>query len=283
MTAGTVTENVVLDMPEHEYHARPELSSTGARRILESPAKFQYALTHPEPPRDAFDLGSLVHAKVLGVGAQAVEIPAEVLATNGAASTAAAKQFIAEARAAGLIPVKADVLATVDAMAEAVLAHATARVLFEQPGHPEVSVFGADPVTGVEVRARFDYRPEQGDRPIGVDLKTAADASPRGFATAAARHGYHVQRGHYLDTNRFAGGHDLAEFLFVVVESEPPHLVGVYQLDHEFADMGRVRARRAREVFAECTETGIWPGYPMNVQLLQPPVWSIYEHQETYE
>ena len=55
---------IITDMPEEEYHRRPELSSTGARLLLESPAKFAYAQTHPQPHKQAFDVGHAVHARV---------------------------------------------------------------------------------------------------------------------------------------------------------------------------------------------------------------------------
>lgn len=268
---------IVNDMPEAEYHARPELSSTGARLLLDSPARFHYAQTHPQAHKNAFDLGSAVHSKVLGVGAYSIVIPEELLATNGAASTKAAKDFMEQARSEGLIPIKAEVGNSVDAMVEAVLAHPTAKALFEQEGQAEASVFATDPVTGIEVRARFDYL-----APICVDLKTTAkDGSAAGFAKTVANFGYDVQRGHYLPTLEFATG-ERREMVFVVVETDAPHLVAVHQLDRDFVEMGEKKAQRARELFAECTASGIWPGYPTDVQLIIPPMYAVYDFQDNY-
>jgi len=78
---------IVLDLPESQYHSRPELSSTEARRLLDSPAKFKWAQTHPQAPKAEFDLGHAVHEKVLGVGGGIAVIPDDVLASNGAVST----------------------------------------------------------------------------------------------------------------------------------------------------------------------------------------------------
>lgn len=265
-----------LDMPEAEYHDHPALSSTGARRLLESPARFDYLRTHPEAPRQSFDVGSAAHTKILGTGSPAVAYPPEHLTPSGNVSTKAATvAWAEEQRAQGLVPVSPQQMADVDAMSEAVLAHPTARVLLEQPGHAEASVFASDPETGVDMRARFDFLPDPGPRPIAVDLKSALDASPRGFAKAAANHGYHVQEGHYEDT--ITDVMDLAGFVFVVVEKDPPHLVGVYQLEREFRDAGHAAAARARRIYAECVETGEWPGYPGGVQLLATPYWLIAE------
>ena len=126
-------------------------------------------------------------------------------------------------------------------MTEAVLAHPEARSLLEQDGNDrEVSMFAKDPETGVEMRARFDLYAD-----IAADLKTARDASPKGFARAAAQHGYDVQEGWYRDVRKLLTG-ELGRFRFIVVESTAPYLVGVYELDYTFADMGQVKAAAAR-------------------------------------
>jgi hypothetical protein len=267
-------------MREDEYHRHPALSSTNARRLLESPAKFKWAQTHAQATKAEFDLGHAVHSKVLGVGAQTVVIPETALAENGAASTTAAKKFIADARGEGKIPVKRAIADEVNAMAEAVLAHPMAAVLLSQVGAPEVSVFAHDPETGIELRARFDYLPSAGQTPVAVDLKTANDASPRGFAKAAATHGYHVQRGQYLDVHEYAGGIDLAGFAFVVVETEAPYLVGVYKLNSDWEDLGVQRAREARRIYKRCLETDTWPGYGDSMQSLSAPFWLIADSVE---
>ena len=241
--------------------------------------------TTPQKAKAEFDVGSAAHAKVLGVGAPIAVIPEDVLDARGAASTAAAKEFIANAREAGELPLKRHVADEVNAMAEAVLALPTARVLLEQVGSPEASLFGTDPETGVRMRGRFDFLPQPRDDRgrICVDLKTSAnDASPSGFAKTAARFGYDVQDAHYLDLLEIVTGEGDASMVFVVVETTAPHLVAVHQLDRDFTDMGRAKARRARQLFAHATATDEWPGYPDKINLTPPPVWSVYDFQDNY-
>jgi hypothetical protein len=139
----------------------------------------------------------------------------------------------------------------------------------------------------VDVRARFDFLPDQGERRrVAVDLKTARDASPRGFTRSIADYGYDVQRQWYLDALNTVTGPMPAgmepEMVFVAVEKDPPYLVGIYQLPSIWTAMGATKARKARQVYAECTESGIWPGYSTDVQLLSPPTWLIYQHEEDY-
>lgn len=278
-----MTEGIITGMPEGEYHAHPALSSTGARLLLESPAKFRYRQDHPQPHKDAFDLGTAVHSKVLGTGAATTIIPEEILASNGSASTKAAKDFIEDARLLGLIPIRKSTADEVDAMAESVLSHPTARALFEQRGAAETSVFATDPTTGVDVRARFDYLPNlDGSQIAAIDLKTTGKSASKGeFEKSVANFGYHIQQAHYTHALELAAGESVP-FVFVVVETEAPHLVAVHQLDRFWAEMGYTAAKAARELFADCTSNNKWPGYDTAVQLITPPTWSVYQHEERF-
>jgi hypothetical protein len=273
-------QGVIPVLDERLYHADPALSSTGARKLLESPAKFRYAMDHPQPHKDAFDLGTAVHTKVLGVGSGVIAYPPEHLTPSGAVSTKAATvEWLSAKRAEGFVVVTPGQAAAADGMSEAILAHSTARAVFEQDGHPEVSVFGTDPETGVEMRARFDWR-----GPINADVKTTAkSASKAEFEKTVVNFSYETQESHYEDTERFATGEEERPFVFIVAETEAPYLVAVHQLDVVFREMGKAKARRARELFAECTESGIWPGHPEEVQLISPPTWAVFQHAERFE
>lgn len=264
---------IVANLPDAEYHARPELSSTGARQILDSPARFNYLRQHQAPGKLAFDLGHAAHAKVLGVGGTTIVYPEEHLTASGNVSTKAATlAWAEEQRANGLVPVAPNDVARVDAMAESVLAHPEARRLLEEISGREVSVF-AD-VDGVPVRARFDIY----DGTHAGDLKSARDASPKGFNTAVGRHGYHIQEQWYRDAHHAATGAQLETFKFIVVESAPPHLVGVYDLDFMWEDLAKQRTKHARDLYRQCTETNTWPGY--GSATLTPPTWAVYENEE---
>lgn len=272
-------EGIVYGLPESTYHAPvDELSSTGAKLILDSPARFKYQVVDKNRVhRDAYDLGTAVHTKVLGTGAVAVTCPPELLDKTGGMRTAAAKEWKDAQRAAGVPVVTESELTMIDAMAESVLAHPLARKLFERAGHPEVSVFAEH--LGVKNRARFDYLPDEGG--IAVDLKTTVDASPAGFAKSAANFGYHIQRGHYVDLLNRAAGRDV-EMLFVTVEKEAPHLVAVHQLAQDFAEMGELEALEARDIYRRCMESGEWPGYEVKINLLPAPMYAVYAHQDRF-
>lgn len=268
---------IVHGMTDAEYHARPELSSTEARLLLQSPAKYRWRKDNPPLIDDSpkFDIGKAVHSKVLGVGADVIVVDADDWRTK------VAREAREEARAEGKAPLLTREFEAVNAMAEAVLAHSTARALLSQAGDSEVSVFAE--VDAVAVRARFDFLPARTDRrTVAVDLKTTLDASLREFERAVARYQYDVQAAHYLDTYGQATGDTDAAFVLIAVEKEAPYLTAVHQLPTQWMAMGRTKAKRARELWAECSKSGVWPGYPDEVQLLTPPTWTVIEHEERY-
>ena len=272
--------SVVVDIPDEAYHRMPELSSSQAKALIESPAKFNYWRGKVRPPKSEYDLGHAVHAKVLGIGADVVEIPNDLLSADGGIRTNAAKEWVQQARDEGRVPLKASELRPINDAAEAVLNHPKAAALFSQPGNPEVSVLTVDPMTDVPIRARFDYLPyPRSPRAIGVDLKTSRDASPRGFAKSVHDFSYDLQQEWYRHCYRLATGEEI-EFAFVVVELEPPYLVGYYNLSDAFMDMGRAKGADARALFAECERTGIWPGYDDEMVTLEPPFWAALQFEE---
>lgn len=243
---------LVEDMPEAEYHARPELSSTGARTLLRNAAKYQWDRTHPVY-KDVYDVGSALHTKVLGKG-----WPVDVHDFDNW-TTKAAKEAKAASRAEGRVPMLRKDADVVDAMAESVLRHPLARGIFEGGGYREVSLFATDPDTGVAMRARPDVLQDD----IMADLKSAISAASDDFAKSAANYGYHVQQEWYERVRQIAlGTWPIAPtFLFVVVEKSPPYLVNVIELDAEFAQIGRSQVDRALRLYAECAATDTWPGY----------------------
>lgn len=290
---------IVHGLEERLYHSQPELSSTGAKKILKSPAHYQWYITHPHETKDSFDLGSAVHAKVLGVGAEIAVYPDgsgpetfeyegvvlnTVLSKTGALGTNASKAFEAAARKDGKVPVKRVTARVVDRIAESVLGNQTARALFEG-GEPEVSIFATDPDTGVGLRGRLDYL-----RPATIaDLKTTAgEASESGFSKTVFNFGYHVQFALYEHIYELITG-DRLPWLWVVVETEAPYVTSVFALGEDEQKMGRDDARRAIDTYARCRDTGIWPAYRHAntrggaIGLVKAPTWSIYEYIDAQE
>lgn len=265
--------SVIHGMPDVEYHARPELSASGARIILQAPARYRWAMDNPHPATPTFNLGHAVHSLVLGAGR-----PVAMLEHDGY-TTKAAREERDLHLAAGRIPLTRPESAQVRAMADAVLSHPLAAALLAT-GEPEVSVFTTDPETGAPLRTRPDWI-----APTHlVDLKTTINADPGEFGRTAHTFGYHAQARWYLDQCAAEGiTPDDARLLFVLVEKEPPHLVSVVELDAASLRVGAERNRRAIDTYAHCLATDTWPGYPTHeAPIVSLPSWAFRQHEEDY-
>jgi hypothetical protein len=158
-------------------------------------------------------------------------------------------------------------------MAAALRVHPVASKLFNPEfGKPEQSLFWRDTVSGIRCRARLDWLPDRTDgRMIVPDYKSCVSAEPEAITKAVHKHGYHQQADWYLDGVYALDLADKAAFVFVFQEKTAPYLVTVVELNQDFLMWGRVLNDKARDVYRRCMETGIWPGYSDEVELVQLP------------
>jgi hypothetical protein len=272
MTA--ITEPGIYDMPEDEYHAHPALSSSGARKLLppSCPARYRWEQDNPPAPKDHLELGSAAHRLVLGAGPGLAVVDAKDWRTKAAQNERDA------ARTGGRIPLLAAEHDQVLAMAAAIRAHPVASALFdpERGGVPEQSLFWEDPEFGITRRARLDWlpQPRDGKRLVIGDLKTTTDASPAAIRKTVANYGYFMQCAWYLDAVTALGLDEDPAMLLVFIEKTPPYLVTVAELDDEAITAGRARNTLACEIWRDCTQAGIWPGYTDDIELITLPAWA---------
>lgn len=267
------------------YHsdpcATPSLSSTVAKLLIrQSPLHAWTASPRLNPnyePKDSkiFDLGRAAHRAILGKGGDYVAIPDNVLASNGATSTKAAKEFIEEARATGLTPLKANEVEQVEAMRDAVTRQLSAMRISLDADRSEMVAIGD--VDGVRCRAMVDNAPVDARLPL-YDLKSTTDAHPDAIIRAVESYGYDLQAAHYQDTWQAATG-ERRKFRFIFIEKTTPYACSVVQLhddpDHEADWMltARSKARECRRIWAECLAADCWPGYPPQVQIIGARGW----------
>lgn len=265
-------DGIYPGVDEESYHAdTTSLSSTGARLVLQSPAKYKWRQEHTLR-KPYFDLGSAVHTIVLGVGAEIRPIDADSYRTKSA------QEARDKAYAEGVTPLLAGDFALAHAMADAVREHPAASALLKS-GEAEQSVYWTDAATGIRLRARIDWltTSPHGTTPVLVDLKTTGkSAHPKDFAKTAAQYGYHFQAAWYLTALRETHVADNADFVFVTVEKEAPHLVSVTRLSEDALALGEIQMRQAINTYAACIETGEWPGYGDVVHDIDLPAWAYY-------
>ena len=203
---GLLQLGLTAGVPEGLYHrgvvdGEPSLSHSGMKTLLgKSPEHFRHEVDHPEDreQKKYFDLGSAVHAYVLGAGRELVaEIrrgPATRQHPFGSGEpyedyrTKDCQAKRDHAYSEGLVPILAKDVARVHEMVTALRRHPKAGELLEPgSGTPEVSAFARDPESGVLLRARFDWLRHDG---VVVDFKgLALDTllpTPTGWTTMDA-------------------------------------------------------------------------------------------------
>lgn len=268
--AGPIVDRPgVYEMTNEQYHRDPvlagSLSSTGARRLLECPAKFRWEQDHRQAPKREFDFGTAAHQVVLGRGDGIVLVEADSWRTNAAQAAAAA------ARAKGAVPLLPKDYAVVQAMAEAIRRHPIAGPLFAGQGVAEESLFWQDAATGVWRRARPDWRVGR----ILVDYKTTVDASDGELPKTIRNYGYHQQADWYRAGARALGLIEEPAFLLVFQEKTPPYLVNVVEMTAVTLRIGNHKNRKALALYRECVESGHWPGYgEAQPGLVSLPTWA---------
>jgi len=272
---------VYRGMPEDRYHADdslvPEmgrsLSQSGAKTLLASPARFAWEREHGRPPKDAFDLGTLAHALILGSHDDRL-----VIVDAYDWRTKAAQEAKAAAYAAGKVPVHRGDLLAASRIARAVRRHPLARAVLAS-GEPEVSFYWRDPETGVTCRARVDWLvPGK----ALVDVKTVGrygGADPAAFGRQCATLDYPMQAAHYVDGWEAVTG-ELLPFVHIVVETEEPNFVTVGQLPDHAIEAGRARMRAALIEYADRESSGDWPEFDYPTEIVDIPVPGWYGRTE---
>ena len=278
MTAvAKVSKAGVYDMDIDIYHSQkacvgPSISSTGMRMILrECPKKF-FATSdlNPNafPPKDskAFNFGRAAHCLMLGepeFASKFVVSPFENFLTKEAKlwRDKQTKQIV-----------RIDDMATVHLMVEAQRVSPDCARAFKD-GEPEKCLIWQDGETGVWLKSRPDWLPHKPDKRLISEYKTTETLKPSILSSAAFTYGYEMQAALILDAVNIVMEVEPQGVVFIVQEKDPPYMVEARLFTPEQIDFGRLQIRKALRIFADCLETGIWPGYSDGPRYFDTPFW----------
>lgn len=261
---------IAFGLPHDAYHGHHAVSKSGLDRLDKSPAHYRAYLAGEDKDTDAKRLGRLLHMAILEPGRFATEAVVTPKINKRSNEGKAAWEEFCRLHVGCEIIKDEEEAQTLRYIQESVLSHPTAGALLSYQGQAEVSAFWTDPETGLACRCRPDKVLGGG---VIVDLKSARDASPRGFAKAVAEHRYHVQEAFYLDGYTNAGG-SADTFLFIAFEKEPPFAVCVHQLQPDDVALGRMLYRQNLETLARCKTEDRWPAYADEIVQITLPAWA---------
>lgn len=268
----------VRALSNEAYHKGPGLSVSGVKRLLRSPWHY-FAPTQPHTapapePTAAMFAGTLCHCAAL----EPKEWPKRyaVGPEVSSKSVKAWKDFeAANPQRECITPRQAQVA---QAQAAALREHPVIGELLGR-GEPELSIYWMDPATGALCKARPDWVHHCGTKAhpsvILLDVKTSGDASPEGFAKSVGNFGYHLQADWYCGGYELATGVRAEAMVFGVVENEFPYATAAYVIDDEALAYARERNRKALNTYAACLESGEWPGYSRDLQVISLSRWAM--------
>jgi hypothetical protein len=244
-----------------EYHSHPAWSQSAAKLLPKQPELFHarhVAKTLAMEPSPAFEFGSAVHGLLSGCDT-VVEVPADVLTSNGQRRGKAWEQFQTEHN--GSLLLLPSTFAKVRAAADSILSDPAAKRLVEPPGDWEESIFWTDQNTGLELKARPDKQAVFGSETVLVDLKTTSSdpADYDDISWSCLRYGYDFQAAWYMDgiASRMQS---VEAFVFIFVQSEPPFVCRVYELSEDAIERGQKNIETSLRDLAERLNTNNWHG-----------------------
>ncbi len=262
------------EMPNRDYHEADGISKSGLDLIDRSPAHYRYRAAR-KPSRN-MEIGTAIHTALLEPERFAAEymLLRDVADRRASAYKEAAKVYGTENTLTGT---EADKVA---GMQESVYANPHARNLLESDGWRELSGIVKDPDTGIICRHRFDLLTTDG---IAVDVKKTQDARPDAFSRAVHNYRYHVQAAFYADQYYWITGEHLLGFRFIAIEEELPHGVKIYTIDDGGIAIGRELYRDNLRTYADCNQSGEWPCYNSEPELLSLPGWVMAQYENDLE
>lgn len=249
---------------DHEYRQSIGLSQSTLKGFASCPALVPHIETEAKkPPTPAQALGLVTEAKLFGIAFNYAVSPFDSFRTNEAKDWRAKQQ----ANHVTVITQDADEKST--AMVAALRANPTIAQLISR-GRASMAVWQTDDATCILKRALFDFVP---DTQFLLDLKTCSDASEHGFARQITSLGYDIQDAYYTDMFE-AEFHERRRFVFVCVESEPPHLTATWTIPEANRQIAREKIRLWLDAYKRCQHSDQWPSYTSAVTELRMPRYS---------
>ncbi|HED2545462.1 RecE family exodeoxyribonuclease [Raoultella planticola] len=161
----------------------------------------------------------------------------------------------------GKILVTRQQMSTALAIQKALLNHPTAGKLLQHPSRAvEVSYFGIDEETGLEVRVRPDLEIDMGGLRIGADLKTISMWNIKQEGLRAKLHREIIERDYHLSAAMYCETAALDQFFWIFVnKDENYHWIAIIEASEELLELGMLEYRKAMRAIAHGFDTGEWP------------------------
>ncbi|ENY4828901.1 PD-(D/E)XK nuclease-like domain-containing protein [Serratia marcescens] len=147
------------------------------------------------------------------------------------------------------------------AIQRALFTHPSAGKLLQHPQRAvEVSYFGIDEETGLELRVRPDLEIEAGGLRTGFDLKTVSMGNVKQSALRARLHREIIERDYHLSAGMYCDVAALDQFFWIFVnKDEHYHWIAIVEASDDLLELGRLEYRKTLRDIKQAQDTGVWP------------------------
>lgn len=262
--AGTANVAETPNWTNAEYHARRDSVSTSTlKKILRSPAHMKAYWDEPNKKTASRVIFSAVHSAVLEPTEFAKDY---VVWTGGDRRGKKYEDF--QAANPGKEVLKADEYRAVLGMRDAIMAYEDYPIGdLISTGENEKTIIWVDQETGVRCKVRPDNLNAYGI----LDLKGTDDCRPNSFIRLQCVPLFYDLQAYMYTEGVFQLTGERRDFYFVAVEETAPHSVWVHQASPAMLESGRVKFRRALELYVKCMETNTFPGYESPSSIIEWP------------
>ena len=238
------------------------------KHFFRSPAHVRHYIDQQESaPSQAQSLGVLQHMALLQPELFEKSVYAYDKIDGRTADGKAQKKEIDALRESGKLCLERDAYDKLCGMSRAVFAHEDAKQILNAVDATEKPIFWEE--KGIKCKGLLDMYSERG-KFIGDIKTTSQDCRFFSFQYEAAKYHYYGQAAYYL---RGAKILDLpvTDFIWLVVETEPPHGVAVYQLSEVTQSSCQVMIDAFLAKWQACVTTQKWPAYNEPITPLDAP------------
>lgn len=262
------TEGVFPGLSEAEYRAAPGIGQSLLKAFdaEPTPTHFIESLTRPKEVTEAMEFGTILHTAILQPERLNEAYYVKPEPWDGRKTEC--KQWKSAHHDRPIIDKEQE--ASIPKIVATVASLPVAGDII-RTGQKEVSFFKRDEETGLLLKCRVDAIATDTDGLTHIaDLKKVRRgyATATRFGTQCADLGYDIQCYSYLHIT------GASRFIFVAMEEEAPFEAETWELDAEDIISGCAKYRKILLRYAECLNTGLWPGYTKAVKRLKLPAWA---------
>ena len=267
-----------------DYNAHPAVRWSLLQHMRKSPKHYKHALSNASADTRARSRGSAVHTLVFEPDTYPDRfVTYDAPKSKGEGSRKAWQAFQEDASARGLCILDPEDAERAIGCAVSIRTNSkAAEYLAAGQGRAEIPITWQDPDTGLQCKARLDYLRK--DRLL-LDLKSSRSTDDRQFSAMAWKYGYFHQHIFYAMGVAASVGCDIEEvpFVFLVVESEPPYDVAIFEPCPESRQAAHEDVKRLLAQLAECTARNHWPGRYEGVRVLSAPRYVLMDEDDEWQ